>query len=163
MASSRAPVASAAAPVSRTKTAPAPASRNCSTPAKLWAAPRQLDRTSECQAAEFERLQTAPHLSLTQHANEPLAMFQRSIPLSCPRKWPWKSENGGFPIFFAFSASRLEMVFSSPVEIKEPAISNVQHVHPLRETACVGRRRPGQAVGRRAGLQLDLTGRVAHS
>jgi hypothetical protein len=81
------------------------------------------------------------------HANEPLAMFQRSSPLSCPRKWPWKSGNGGFLSFFAFSACRLEMIFSSPVEIKKPAISNVQHVHPLRGTACVGRRRP--VLGRR--------------
>src|SRR5216683_5928789 len=35
MASSRVPAASAAAPLSRMKTAPAPASRNCSTPVKF--------------------------------------------------------------------------------------------------------------------------------
>jgi hypothetical protein len=52
-----------------------------------------------------------------------------------------------FPGLFAFSACRLEMIFSSPVEIKKPGISNVQHVHPLRGTACVGRRRP--VLGRR--------------
>jgi DNA-binding HxlR family transcriptional regulator len=39
------------------------------------------------------------------------------------------------------------MIFSGPVEIKKPAISNVQHVHPLRRTACVGGRRP--VLGRR--------------
>jgi hypothetical protein len=41
------------------------------------------------------------HLSLPQAANETLAMFQRSSPLSCPRKWHWKSGNAGFPGLFA--------------------------------------------------------------
>ena len=56
--------------------------------------------------------------------------------------WKWR-----FPWPLAFSAPRLEMIFSSLVEIKECAISNVQLVHPLRGTAFAGRRRPVQAVG----------------
>jgi hypothetical protein len=40
----------------------------------------------------------------------------------------------------------LEMISSSPVEIKECAISNVQLVYPLRGTASAGRRRPARAV-----------------
>jgi hypothetical protein len=81
---------------------------------------------------------------------------QQSNPASFPRKWPWKSGNGGFPGLFAFSARRLEMISSSPMEIKECAISNVQLVHPLRGTACAGRRRPVQAVGRSRWLRPKL-------
>jgi hypothetical protein len=36
-------------------------------------------------------------------------------------KMALESGNGGFLGFFAFSACRLEMIFNSPVEIKEPA------------------------------------------
>jgi len=39
--------------------------------------------------------------------------------------WKW-----GLPGLFAFSACRLEMISGSLLEIKECAISNVQHVHP---------------------------------
>src|SRR6516164_2628371 len=72
--------------------------------------------------------------------------FQQSSPRSCPRKWLWTSGNGSFPGLFAFSACRLKMIFSCSVQIKECAIFNVQHIHPLRGTARVGRRRPARAV-----------------
>jgi hypothetical protein len=48
------------------------------------------------------------------------------------------------------------MISSSPVEIKECTISNVQLVHPLRGTASAERRRPDQAVGSLGRLQLDV-------
>ena len=56
----------------------------------------------------------------------------------------WKD---GFPGLFAFPACRLEMISSSPLEIKECAISNVQLVYPLWGTASAGHRRPVRAVG----------------
>src|ERR1700730_10331487 len=94
-----------------------------------------------------ESLQQAPHLSLAQHADELVAISTYRICVYLREKWPWKSGNGSFPGLFAFSACQLEMIFSSLVEIKECAISNVQLVHPLRGTAFAGRRRPVQAVG----------------
>ena len=59
-----------------------------------------------------------------------------------PRKWM-------VPIHGRFLGSDDQSIrWTWPnVEIKKPAISNVQHVHPLRGTACVGRRRP--VLGRR--------------
>jgi hypothetical protein len=55
-------------------------------------------------------------------------------------------ENGGFAGLFAFSACWLEMISSSPVEIKDAPFPNVRHVHPLRGTTLAGRRWPVQAV-----------------
>ena len=51
------------------------------------------------------------------------------------------------------------MIFSSLVEIKECAISNVKLIYLLRGTASAGRRRPVQAVGVLGPLQVDLSGR----
>jgi hypothetical protein len=140
-------VASAAAPVSRTKTAPALASRNCSTPVKLWAAPGQLDRASECQAAGLERLRQAPHLSLAQHDNEPLAMFQRSSPLFMSTKMALEIWKCWFPWPLGIFSAAVGNDFQQPHGNQECAISNVQHVHPLRGTACAEHRRP--VLGRR--------------
>jgi hypothetical protein len=63
-------------------------------------------------------------------------------------------ENGGYPGLFAFSACSLEMISSSPMEMKKCAISNVQLVHPYGERPSMdvaGRSRPwcgGAAVAR---------------
>jgi hypothetical protein len=72
---------------------------------------------------------------------------QQSSRPSCSRKWPWKSGNGGVPGFFAFSACRLEMIFSSPVENQGARHFRCPACPPTTGTAGVGRRRPTQAVG----------------
>ena len=73
--------------------------------------------------------------------------FQLPNRLSFPCKWTCRSANGGFLRLFAFSGSRLKLTFSRPVKIKESAIFNVQHLHPLRGTARVEHPRPSRAVG----------------
>ena len=46
----------------------------------------------------------------------------------------WTSGNGGKPQLWPFPALRLEMISRPALEMRNSAISNVQHFHPLRGT-----------------------------
>jgi hypothetical protein len=92
---------------------------------------------------------------------------QQSSRPSCPWKWPWTSGNGGFPGLFAFSAYRLEMIFSRLVEIRECAISKCPAHPPLRGRPALdvaGRSRPwGRQAGGSSTYAVVNSHAVAHA
>jgi hypothetical protein len=117
-------------------------------PRSGWSKRRAVRRAGLAQPDE--RLWRAPQMSLARHANE-------ALPMSNSSSAPHIDGNGLGHLemavlgLFAFSACRLEMIFTSLVEI----ISKCPAHPPLRGTTCVGRRRPVQAVAAPCRWQLD--------
>jgi hypothetical protein len=120
---------------------------NLSTAIEKTAAEIETPRNSSKPSSppsSFEPEPSATDGRLLRPATNPISniMTAGGIAERIPRKWM-------VPIHGRFLGSDDQSIrWTWPnVEIKKPAISNVQHVHPLRGTACVGRRRP--VLGRR--------------